>query len=406
MNHPGRYLLLFLCVLTVLGLAVRHARGADVRPIGTPGTLGTEPLTGNGVIEATEVEVSTKVTARVASLSVRVGQEVVAGQPIAELEAEDFLGQLEQARAQLRLAEARLAEQVNGTRPEEILRARAQLVAAQQALRQAQARSSLVQEGPRAEQIGQFRANLAQAQATQADARRERERLERLEREGAVSIQQADQARTRADVANAQVAAAAQRLAEAEAGSRGQERREAEAAVEFARAQLEAASATLELALLGPRAEVVEAARAQVDLAKAQIRTAQAMVEFTRIMAPISGRVTERDLEPGELVTPGLPIVQIADLATVWMKVYIPANEVGRVRFGQPAEVVCDSLPDRLFAGKVVEIAEQPEFTPKNVQTRDERTKQIFWVKIEIPNPSGDLKPGMPGEATIRTGTP
>jgi HlyD family secretion protein len=94
--------------------------------------------------------------------------------------------------------------------------------------------------------------------------------------------------------------------------------------------------------------------------------------------------------------------VQVADLANVWMKVYIPATQVGQVKFGQKAEVVCDSLPEKTFPGTVVEIAEKPEFTPKNVQTRDERTKQIFWVKIEIPNPDLDLKPGMPGDAVIK----
>jgi len=353
------------------------------------------------VVEATEVEVTTKATGRIASLSVRVGEQVTAGRLLAVLEADDYQGQCDQAEAGLRLAEARLAELVNGTRPEEIRRAQAQLAAAQQGLQQALARSSLVREGPRSEQVAQLRAALAQAQATLADARRELARAERLERDGAAPGQQADQARTRFDVAKAQVAAASQRVAEAETGARGQERREAQAGAEFAQAQRDAASAALDLALAGPRREVVDAARAQVDLARAQVRTAQAMLAFTRVSAPIDGRVTERNLEPGELVTPGAPIVQIADLATVWMKVYIPATEVGRVKFGQSAKVVCDALPDKVFTGKVVEVAEKPEFTPKNVQTRDERTKQIFWVKIEMPNPDGDLKPGMPGEATI-----
>lgn len=399
MKYRFRALLAAFFLLTAV-LAALHA-AAPNSPSGENERPALAPLAGNGVIEATEVEVTTKASGRIASMAVRVGETISAGRLIAILEAEDYLGQLEQAEAGLRLAEARLAELLNGTRPEEIRRARAQFAAAQQGFQQAQARHSLVREGPRVEQIGQLKASQAQAKATLADARRELERLERLETAGAISQQQADQARTRFDVAKAQVALATQRLAEAEAGSRGQERRESQAGVEFAQAQLDAASASLDLLLIGPRQETIDAARAQVDLAKAQVRTAKAMVEFTRVRSPIDGRITERNLETGEYVSPGAPIVQVADLATVWMKVYIPATEVGRVKFGQKAQVVCDALPEKVFAGSVVEVSDMPEFTPKNVQTRDERTKQIFWVKIEIPNGNGDLKPGMPGEATI-----
>ncbi|NLI79685.1 MAG: HlyD family efflux transporter periplasmic adaptor subunit [Candidatus Riflebacteria bacterium] len=403
MNRPS----LPLLALAILALAAGALWCRPGSPRAEAQTAApTVEVAGNGIVEATEVEITTKVTARLASLAVRVGDEVRAGQTVALLENEDFAGNLEQASAGLRLAEARLAELVNGTRPEEIARARAQLRAARQALQQALARQALVEEGPRRELVSQLEAGLAQARATSEDADRERARIERLEREGAAPKQQADQARTRSEVARAQVAAAAQKLAEARAGARSQERAEAAAAVAGAQAQLDAASATLDLALAGPRAEVIEAARAQVALARGQVRTAQAQFDFTRLLSPITGRVTERDLEPGELVTPGLAVVEVADLATVWMKVYIPATQVGLVTFGQKAEVVCDSLPGRTFPGTVVEISETPEFTPKNVQTRDERTKQIFWVKIELPNPDLALKPGMPGDAVIHVGKP
>ncbi|MBF0542823.1 MAG: efflux RND transporter periplasmic adaptor subunit [Candidatus Riflebacteria bacterium] len=406
MKQSFKLFVICFCIFALLGIAISYGGSGDNSSIHD--TAGDNlSMSGNGVIEATEVEISTKVTARVATLSIRVGDLVASGQTIALLESEDFLGQVDQAKAQVKLAEAHLEELVNGTRPEEIQRARSQYFAAQQSLHQAQARCSLVHEGPRTEQIAQLKANLAQEQATLDDAERELTRSKRLEREGAAPGQQADQAKTHYDVAKARVASAMQRLVEAKAGSRGQERADAEAAVDFAKAQVEAASATLDLALLGPRREVVDASRAQLDLARAQFRTAQAMLDFTHISSPLTGRVTERNLEPGELVTPGTPIVQIADLETLWMKVYIPATQVGLVKYGQTANVICDSLPDKVFPGRVVEISQYPEFTPKNVQTRDERIKQIFWVKIEMPNSTGDLKPGMPGEATIKiTGLP
>ncbi|HNV70424.1 MAG TPA: efflux RND transporter periplasmic adaptor subunit, partial [Candidatus Ozemobacteraceae bacterium] len=102
----------------------------------------------------------------------------------------------------------------------------------------------------------------------------------------------------------------------------------------------------------------------------------------------------------------GLPVLQIADLANVWLKVYVAETQVGLIKPGQLADVTVDSFAGKIFKGRVSEIAEIPEFTPKNVQTRDERTKLVFWVKIAIENPDLELKPGMPGDAVIHIDTP
>ncbi|OPZ86699.1 MAG: putative multidrug resistance protein EmrK [bacterium ADurb.Bin429] len=113
-----------------------------------------------------------------------------------------------------------------------------------------------------------------------------------------------------------------------------------------------------------------------------------------------------RNVEPGELVTPGQPIVRVAELRQVWLRVYVPEPQMGRIKLGQRAEITTDTYPTKRYAGTVIEIAQQPEFTPKNVQTKGERVKLVFGVKIAIENPEQELKPGMPADAVIRVGSP
>jgi HlyD family secretion protein len=138
-----------------------------------------------------------------------------------------------------------------------------------------------------------------------------------------------------------------------------------------------------------------------VEQARGALQTIQASLKQTVIHSPSDGRVTLRNAEPGELVTPGMPIVRIADLRRVWLRVYVPAPQVGLLKLGQSAEVITDAFPEMLLTGQVIEIAEEPEFTPKNVQTKAERVKLVFGVKIEVENPDGRLKPGMPADAVI-----
>jgi len=112
--------------------------------------------------------------------------------------------------------------------------------------------------------------------------------------------------------------------------------------------------------------------------------------------------VTEKAVEPGELVNPGATLVTISCLDPVYLRVYVTAADLGRVRLGGPAEVTIDSFPGKTFAGRITYISPQAEFTPKNIQTREDRVKLVFAVKIELPNPEGELKPGLPAEAVIK----
>jgi HlyD family secretion protein len=138
---------------------------------------------------------------------------------------------------------------------------------------------------------------------------------------------------------------------------------------------------------------------AQVVQAEAVLQLAETQLAYTRVIAPVSGTVIRRDVELGETVLPGSALMTLADLSTMEVKVYIPGPMLGRIRIGQRVELVTDSYPDRRLRGSVATIADEAEFTPKNVQTRDERVRLVYRVKVRVPNPDGILKTGMPVDA-------
>ncbi|OQA24060.1 MAG: Cobalt-zinc-cadmium resistance protein CzcB [Verrucomicrobia bacterium ADurb.Bin345] len=141
-------------------------------------------------------------------------------------------------------------------------------------------------------------------------------------------------------------------------------------------------------------------AQAAHDLAQARFALAEKAVADGTVRAPTGGVVTVRAREPGEYVAPGAPLVAISRLDEVWLSVYIPADRLGRVKLGQPAQVKVDGDPKR-YEGRVTFIASEAEFTPKNVQTPEERVKLVYRVKITLPNPDGVFKPGMPADGYL-----
>jgi HlyD family secretion protein len=385
-------------VLLLLGAAVAISLGR--REAADPGVL-----TGNGTVEATEVEVSSRITGRLATVSAAEGQLVGPGEPIATLETSELDGQARQAEGNLEAAKATEREVRAGARGEEVRRLAALLTAARMTERKAKAHLDLLLSGARKETILQLQAALRQARALHDDADAELARIRRLVGEGALPSRELDQAVTRRETAKAQGEAAEQRLAEAEAGARPEEVADAEASVAQAAAWATAAAEALALAEAGARPETIAAAQARSAAAAGVLDAARSLLGQAVILSPMSGTVTLRSAEPGEVVTPGMPIVRLADLSRVWLRVYVPEPQVGRVRIGDEAGVTVDSFPGRSFPGKVVEISQKPEFTPRNVQTKDERVKLVFGVKIEVANPRGELKPGMPADAAIRVGT-
>jgi HlyD family secretion protein len=191
--------------------------------------------------------------------------------------------------------------------------------------------------------------------------------------------------------------AAGQKLALAKAGSREHRIQQAEAAKRQAEAELA-------LVLEGPRAEQIAQATARRKQAEAALRLAETKAGYARLVSPMRGVVLSKNVEPGEYVAPGTPVVTVGDLGHPWLRAYINETDLGRVKHGQRVRVTTDTYPGKVYEGRVSFIASEAEFTPKNVQTEKERVKLVYRIKIDIPNPKMELKPGMPADAEILLG--
>jgi HlyD family secretion protein len=177
----------------------------------------------------------------------------------------------------------------------------------------------------------------------------------------------------------------------------------AKAASEVARARVKEAREALLLVEEGPRKETIELARARLEQAGEALKLAKVRLGYGSVTAPLSGVVLSENVEAGDYVAPGTPVVTVGDLSNVWLRAYIEETDLGRVKIGQPVTVTTDTYPGKKYTGRVSFIAPQAEFTPKSVQTQKERVKLVYRIKVDIPNPAMELKPGMPADAVIRT---
>jgi len=171
--------------------------------------------------------------------------------------------------------------------------------------------------------------------------------------------------------------------------------------IDAARAELQAAQERLALLLAGSRPEQIEAARGQRAQALSGLHMAQTRLKEATVVSPIAGVVLRKNLEVGETANPGVSILTLMNPLEIWVRAYVPEEEIGRIKVGESARVKVDAYPARVFAGRVSEISSEAEFTPKNVQTRKERVNLVFRIKIMLENPEGVLKPGMPADADI-----
>jgi HlyD family secretion protein len=234
----------------------------------------------------------------------------------------------------------------------------------------ARALLSEMERGARSEELAQAREADSVAAARLADAQRDLARAQTLFREGAVSQEAFDKARLAADVA---------------------------------RSQREQAAQQLQLVRSGPRAERVAAQRAVVAQSEAMLRQGAAQLANAVVLAPFDGVVTVRHRQPGEVVAPGAPILTVANLGDRWVRIYIAEDRIGAIQLGEPATITTDTYRDRQYTGEVSFIASQAEFTPRNVQTAEERVKLVYAVKVRITGDTANaLKPGIPADVVLR----
>ncbi len=401
----------------------------------------TSGIAASGFIEAEEIGIAPEVGGRIVEVSVEEGDPVEAGQVVVRLDDTLAQAQLQVAQAGLEMAQAQLARVRAGARPEKIRQAEAQLAQAEAARDGAyqawQDALSMIRNPQELDaQIALAEAQLAQAEAQlrQAEALRDAagiandayndamEALEKLKEipepfrpplpgiQLGLHLVPTAYWRSWVGVNTARAAWEGARRAldllyemrrnpqqlEAQADAAEAEYRAAEAAVEAARAQLEGLRA-------GATDEEIAAASAAVEQAQARLESARVFLEKLTLIAPVGGQVLEVTGHEGELAAPGATLLTLADLDQVKLTVYVLENQIGWVQVGQPVEVRVDSFPDRLFQGRVVAIATEAEFTPRNIQTQEERVNMVFAVRVVIPNPDHALKPGMPADATILT---
>jgi len=302
----------------------------------------------SGQVEATDVRVAAQVGGRVLELRVAEGDRVHAGDIVARLDTEDARLGLARANAERDLADAQLRLLLAGPRIEDVRQAEAQAASAD----------------------AEARAVEAELTASAADL----DRFEALLASSSGSRKQRDDAMAKRDVARERLQAAR---------DRGRAARE-----------------TVARLRAGARREDIEAARARVTAAAAQIATWEKAIADATIASPLSGIVTETLVDAGELVQPRVPMVVITDLDHAWANVYVDEPMIPRLRLGQAATVFTDAGGPGI-PGTVRYIASKAEFTPRNVQTAEDRSKLVYRIKVSVDNTNGALKTGMPVEAEI-----
>jgi HlyD family secretion protein len=341
----------------------------------------------SGNIEVTDAEVSFKIPGRVEARLVDEGEMVRAGQTIARLDSAELAQEVAARRAEMQAVQAALAELEAGSRPEEIAQAEA-------SAQQAKARLDEMLAGSRPEELSAAEAVLRRAKAEAERARLDAERYEGLYKKETVSAQQYDLARTAYETALARQHEAEEQYKLVKEGPRKEQ-------IEQARAAWLQAQERFVLVKKGPRQETIEQARARLQQAKEGLAVAETRLGYATLTSPLAGVVLSKNVEPGEFVAAGTPIVTVGDLENVWLRAYINETDLGRVKVGQRVRVATDTYPDKRYEGRVSFIASQAEFTPKSVQTEKERVKLVYRVKVDIRNPNMELKPGMPADAEI-----
>jgi len=355
----------------------------------------------SGNIEVTETQLSFRIPGRLEKRLVEEGDTVVAGQTVARLEKSDQTIALAQAEANLAYAGSVLAELIAGSRQEDIDRAGA-------AVMQARQRLTELQNGSRFQEVESARADLNSAKAAEQSAvvqlkqaAIDKNRYVSLYKDQSVSKNSLETyqnlyetAENKVKEAAARTKSAKEKLALLEAGPRIEQIQAAEAALKQAEAQYALIKA-------GPRKETIDQAKAKERIAAENVNQARQQLSYTELVAPMNAVVLSTAAEEGEYLNPASPVLTLGRLDAPWLRAYIHEADLGRVKLGQKVAVTTDTFPGKTYSGHVSYISGQAEFTPKTVQTFEERVKLMFRIKVLLDNPENELKPGMPADGFI-----
>lgn len=301
----------------------------------------------SGTIEAIESNLAFQASGHVTIIQAEEGKAVNKGQVLAELDNTEFQSRLEQANASLDKAikEKEQLEELLGiytdTLPEDVKRAEA---------------------------------NVAVARNTMLDAQKNIIRYEDLFKKGVIAEQERDTIRLGFENAQSKL-------------------NESEAALKQAKSNLKKIDTTK---------KDIESAQAAIDLARATLDQARIQLGYTKLIAPYSGIITSRNVEPGEVVSPGREVITMSDLSRVDLKIFVDETDIAKVKPGGKVEVKVDTFKDKVFTGWVSYVSPDAEFTPKIIQTKKERVKLVYLVKVSVSNHDYELKTGMPADAYLK----
>ncbi|MCB8816984.1 HlyD family secretion protein [Desulfosporosinus shakirovi] len=303
----------------------------------------------SGTIEGTEIPVQPEVGGKIVELLVGEGQDIKSGDIIAKLDDSQAKITLDIAKSQQAQAQAKLNDLLGGARAEEIRRLE--------------------------HLVSQTKANLA---ALEPSLKFEEDNLaanQKLYESGAISKQVVDAQQNKLDTLKAQY--------------------------QSAQASVDATQASLDQALAGYTQPTIQAQRAAVDIAAQSVKTAELGLNKLTIKSLAGGQVLYQNAEIGQVVNPGTTLVTILDPNDLWIKIYIPGAKLGQIQMGGTVSILADAYPDKAFKGQIQYISNQAEFTPKNVQTKEERATTVYAVKITISEGKELLKAGMPADVTL-----
>lgn len=301
----------------------------------------------SGTIETTQAKLSFQIPGRVAIVHVDEGHEVIEGQIIAELDRAELESRLAQTNANLDRA------QKSKKQLETVLEVN---------------RKTLPNEVARA------KANVKSVQDTLKDAEKNYQRFEDLFSKGVITEKERDSVKLAYEVAKSRLA-------------------ESESVVKLAEGNLTKIEAVQ---------QDIEVAKAQINAANAALNQASIQLDYTQLKSPMKGIITSRNIEPGETVNSGREVITVSDLSRVDLKIFVDETEIGKVKPGQNVDVKVDTFPGKVYSGAVSFISPEGEFTPKIIQTKKERVKLVYLVKVSIENPHLELKAGMPADAWLK----
>jgi HlyD family secretion protein len=383
-------------VLILLALVV--GAGAAIYAFRGGGRDTTNRLVVSGNIELTEVNIAFKTSGRLIERTVTEGDLVKKGQILARLDRDQLTAQRERESAgvlasESQLAQARTAlEWQRATVAADIEQRKADLAANE-------ARFSELRNGARPQERLDAKAAVDAAQAEADRARKDFERAQVLHKNDDISTSQFDQYRMRADSAEAAVKSAREREALVLAGPRAEVVTAQAAQVERARAAVRMAEANA--IEMKRREQELNTRRAEAARSKASVALIDTQLADTVAVSPVDGIVLVKAADVGEVLAPGTTVMTVGDIDHPWLRGYVNETDLGKVKIGSKVRITTDSYKGKIYNGRVTFISSEAEFTPKQIQTQQERVKLVYRVKIEVENPNHELKSNMPADAEI-----